>query len=32
MSDSQWLVLLILLVGVPLAVWAGVGMLRGRRQ
>jgi hypothetical protein len=31
MSDSDWLVLLILLVGVPLAVWAGVSMLRDRR-
>lgn len=31
MSDSDWLVLLILLVGVPLAVWAGVAMLRDRR-
>lgn len=31
MSSSDWLVLLILLVGVPLAAWAGVTMLRGRR-
>jgi hypothetical protein len=31
MSDSDWLVLLIVLVGVPLAAWAGVAMLRDRR-
>ncbi|SFI07871.1 hypothetical protein SAMN05216561_104285 [Nocardioides psychrotolerans] len=30
MSESDWLVLIILFVGVPLAVWAGVRMLRDR--
>ena len=31
MSESDWLVLLILFVCVPLAAWAGVRMLRDRR-
>jgi hypothetical protein len=30
MSEGDWLVLAVLLVGVPLAVWAGVSMLRRR--
>jgi hypothetical protein len=30
MSESDWIVVAILLVGVPAAVWAGVAMLRRR--